>query len=70
MTSKQPQRYIDREGVEEMAVARNYHNDEHSKLTREKLQLQEEMLSLKARLAELTAKPLVSEYVNARANKL
>ena len=34
MTSKQPKRYIDREGIEELAVARNYYDDERSKLTR------------------------------------
>ena len=51
MTSDMPQRYIDREGVEELAVAKKYHEDDRAQLAREKVQLQEELAELRARLA-------------------
>ena len=52
MTSGMPKRYIDREGVEDFAVAQQFHENEHAKLTQEKAQLQAELSELKARLAE------------------
>ena len=53
MTSDMPQKYIDREGVDELAAAQRYHEDERAKLARERSRLQEEVAELKASLAEV-----------------
>ncbi len=39
VTSKMPQKYIDREGVDELAVAEKYHEDVRAKLAKENLRL-------------------------------
>ena len=54
MTSGMPKRYIDREGVEDFAVAQQLHHDGRAKLAEEKAQLQAELAELKARLAKDT----------------
>lgn len=48
-----PQRYIDREGIDDMETARIYHQDEQSKLTNKKQGLLAELAELKARLQEI-----------------
>ncbi len=42
-TSKMPQRYIDREGIDELSVAELFHDDQQSTLRRENQQLQREL---------------------------
>jgi len=49
MTSKMPQRYIDREGVDEIEVAVIYHRNEQTKLARDNEQLSNQLAELKAR---------------------
>ena len=53
MTSSMPQRYIDREGVDEMEVAASYHDKERTKLANEKEGLLAELAELKTRLQEI-----------------
>ena len=48
MTSKMPQRYIDREGVDELEVAQIYHEDERTKLAKENQRLLDELAEMKA----------------------
>ena len=43
MTSKMPQRYIDREGVDEMEVAEIFHRSEQIKLANENQQLRDDL---------------------------
>ncbi len=50
MTSSMPKKYIDREGIEEMTLARKFHDNDRANLVREKLRLQEELLELKTSL--------------------
>lgn len=46
MTSNMPQRYIDREGVDEMEVANIYHASEMENLTRDKQRLMDELVKV------------------------
>ena len=49
MTSKMPQRYIDREGIDEVEVAQIYHNEIEAKLNREKERLAAQVIELESR---------------------
>lgn len=50
MTSRMPQRYIDREGVDEIKVASLFREDEQEKLGKENQRLQDELAAMKERL--------------------
>lgn len=50
MTSKMPQKYIDREGVDELAMAEKYVEEERAKLARENQRLLNEVAQMKATL--------------------
>lgn len=50
MTSNMPQRYIDREGVDELEVAEIYYQDERTRLNREKQQLLAELAATRTQL--------------------
>jgi len=54
MTSMMPQRYIDREGIDDMEVAKIYHDDTTAKLIREKDQLLTELSEIRARRGQIS----------------
>ncbi len=54
MTSKQPQRYIDRAGIDQMAVVEKFNEDDRMKMLREKTRLQTELTELKAQMADIS----------------
>ena len=47
MTSKMPQRYIDRDGVDELEVAKIYHDQDTAKLAKQNQELQAELAALR-----------------------
>lgn len=55
MTSKMPQRYIDREGVDEMEVAEIFHRSEQTKLANENQRLRDELASVRSSTVENAA---------------
>ena len=50
MTSNMPQRYIDREGVDEIEMAQIYQEDEKAKLVRQNLQFNDDLASMNNQL--------------------
>ena len=52
MTSKMPERYIDRAGVDEMAVADAYLGNQRTQMAREIEQLRAQLTELKTRQAD------------------
>ena len=52
MTSQQPQRYIDRSGMEQLPIVEKFHEDDRAKLVREKALLQAELAELRDQLSD------------------
>ena len=61
MTSKMPQRYIDREGVDEFEVASIYQADERDNLARKNQRLSDEMSAAKASMVSDGSQHRLSE---------